>query len=293
MQIRSMTGYGKGICERDDQRVTIELKSVNHRFLDLSMKLPKQFLFAEDLLRKTIKERAVRGHIDVFVSYEDRRADRVSLDCDRALVARLRALSVELAEQYGYADTLGTAEVMRLPDVLITRAEETDENALSDMLVQACNAALDSLDVMRTKEGALLAADLLAKCETVRTTVDAICLVAPDTVVQHREKVRKRIEEFLQGTEVDEARLLNEIAFYSDKVCIDEETTRLYTHTEHFADKIRAGGAVGKQLDFLIQEMNRESNTIASKCSDIRVSEHAVALKSVIEMMREQIQNVE
>lgn len=293
MRVCSMTGYGKGVCERDGQRMSVEIRSVNHRFLDLAFKMPKNFLFAEDALRKRIKDAVGRGHLDVYVNYEDRREHATDVQADAALAQTYYRAAGEIALACGIDCDMSVSELMRMPDVLTTRGAEADETQLAEMIGLACDEALVQLDAMREREGALLVQDLLGKSATIVETVRAISKFAPDIVEQHRAKVRKRISEFLQATQIDEARMLNEIAFYSDKVCIDEETTRLLTHTEHFDGKLRTGGAVGKQLDFLIQEMNRESNTIASKCCDIRVSELAISLKNTIEMMREQIQNLE
>lgn len=288
-----MTGYGKGVSERGGLRVTVELKAVNHRFLDLSIKLPKGFTFAEDLLRKSIKANFVRGHIDVYVNYEDNREDKAEVQIDYALARRYYEAAERMAELCGCSNNTGTAELLRMPEVVAAKQEERDEETICNLLEQACSEACRNLDAMRASEGALLERDLSEKTALIRALADQVEECAPAMVARHREKVAARMEEILATVPVDEARMLNEIAFYGDKVCVDEEVTRLRTHTEHFAEVVRKGGAVGKQLDFLIQEMNRESNTIGSKCCDIEVANLVLELKGTVEKIREQIQNVE
>ena len=293
MRIFSMTGYGKGVSEIDSQKVTIEIKTVNHRFLDLGVKLPKGFTFAEDLVRRLIKSKAVRGHFDVFVNYEDNRECKADVTADIELAKRYYAIAGEIANATGCVNNIGTAEIMRMPEVVNAQPNEQDEDTLAKLVEQATITALDNLNAMREKEGGLIMQDLLAKNQELKGLVDEIEKYAPDMVSEHKAKLKDRIEESLQGVSIDEARLLNEVAFYSDKVCIDEEITRLKAHLIHFDQIVQEGGAVGKKLDFIVQEMNRETNTIGSKCCNVNVTDKVLALKNLIEKIREQIQNIE
>ncbi len=293
MTVKSMTGYGKGISESDALKLVVELKSVNHRFLDLSIKMPKLLNFAEDGMRKAIKERIARGHVEVYVNVEDKRTDKGVLTADYGLAAQYVALADEMSKRLGIANDLGVNELVRQNNIVSFTADETGEDELSSALGEALGKALDALDAMRVKEGGNLAADMLAKLDEMQQIVDKVAAFAPDTLAQHRERVRERVTEFLQDVAIDEGKFLNEMAFFADKVAIDEEITRLNSHIPHFREILSKGGAVGKQLDFVVQEMNRESNTIGSKCSDIRVSGCVVELKCLIEKLREQIQNLE
>lgn len=293
MRIFSMTGYGKGVSEIDSQKVTIEIKTVNHRFLDLGVKLPKGFTFAEDLVRRLIKGKAVRGHFDVFVNYEDNRECKADVTADIQLAKRYYAIAGEIANATGCVNNIGTAEIMRMPEVVNAQPNEQDEDTLAKLVEQATITALDNLNAMREKEGGLIMQDLLAKNQELKGLVDEIEKYAPDMVSEHKAKLKDRIEESLQGVSIDETRLLNEVAFYSDKVCVDEEITRLKTHLIHFDQIVQEGGAVGKKLDFIVQEMNRETNTIGSKCCNVNVTDKVLALKNLIEKIREQIQNIE
>lgn len=293
MAIYSMTGYGKGIAEKDGLKVTVELKSVNHRFLDLNIKLPKVFSFAEDTLRKTLQAKVGRGHIDVYVNYEDNREDKCSLRIDYDLAKQYVDAAKELSERYGVVNNVCANEILRIPEVVTQVANEEDEGTLSQLLVDACTQAVESLNKMRALEGESLIKDLLAKVEGIKKALPEIQRLSPITLEEYRQKLNERVKEYLKDVPVDEVRLINEVAFYSDKFCTDEEITRLYTHTSHFEKIVKEGGAVGKKLDFIVQEMNRESNTIGSKCNNADITKYVVFLKSEIEKIREQVQNLE
>lgn len=293
MAVRSMTGYGKGVYEGEEIKLVAELKSVNHRFLDLAIKMPKSLNFAEDGVRKVLKEKLTRGHVDVFVNVEDKREIKGELGVDRGLAEQYVAVSRELADELGIENDFGVKDLLKQNNVVCFSTSEMGEDALSEALFAALSDAVASLDAMRVKEGENLRLDMLNKLDEMRETVDRIAALAPDAVKKHGEKVRERVAEYLGSVAVDESKFLNEMAFYADKVAIDEEITRLNSHIPHFRDVLQKGGAVGKQLDFIVQEMNRESNTIGSKCCDIRISECVVALKCTIEKLREQIQNLE
>lgn len=293
MIVKSMTGYGKGVYEDGQIKLTVELKVVNHRFLDIGIKAPKQFNFAEDALRKTIKNGLVRGHVDVYVNYEDNREIKSEVSADYALAEQYYNLSKGVAERIGLANNVGVYELLKMPDVVSVKVADIDEEELLKALTAACGQAIENLDKMRVKEGEAMKADVLAKTQEVEKLVSEIAKLAPGMTAVHREKVRERVQEYLAGVAIDEEKFINEMAFYADKVAVDEELTRLKSHISHLRAIVEKGGAIGKQLDFVVQEMNREANTTGSKCCDINVANLVVALKSEIEKIREQIQNIE
>ena len=293
MIVKSMTGYGKGVYEDGQIKLTVELKVVNHRFLDIGIKAPKQFNFAEDALRKTIKNGLVRGHVDVYVNYEDNREIKSEVSADYALAEQYYNLSKGVAERVGLANNVGVYELLKMPDVVSVKVADIDEEELLKALTAACGQAIENLDKMRIKEGEAMKADVLTKTQEVEKLVSEIAKLAPGMTAVHREKVRERVQEYLAGVAIDEEKFINEMAFYADKVAVDEELTRLKSHISHLRAIVEKGGAIGKQLDFVVQEMNREANTTGSKCCDINVGNLVVALKSEIEKIREQIQNIE
>lgn len=293
MIVKSMTGYGKGVYEDGQVRLSVELKVVNHRFLDIAIKSPKQFNFAEDALRKTIKGGLVRGHVDVYVNFEDNRDVRNEVSADYALANQYYELSKGIAEKTGLENNVGVYELLKMPDVVTIKVADIEEEELLKALQSACLQAIENLDKMRIKEGEAMKADVLAKTAEVEKLVEQIAVLAPGMTAVHREKVRERVQEYLAGVAIDEEKFVNEMAFYADKVAVDEELTRLTSHISHLRSIVEKGGAIGKQLDFVVQEMNREANTTGSKCCDINVANLVVALKSEIEKIREQIQNIE
>ena len=293
MIVKSMTGYGKGVYEDGQIKLTVELKVVNHRFLDIGIKAPKQFNFAEDALRKIIKRGLVRGHVDVYVNFEDNREIKNEVSADLALAAQYYELSKNIAEKVGLENNVGVYELLKMPDVVSIKVGDMDEEELLKALDGACVQAIENLDRMRVKEGEAMKTDVLAKTLEVERLVGEIEKLAPGMTAAHREKVRERVQEYLAGVSVDEEKFINEMAFYADKVAVDEELTRLKSHIAHLRSIVEKGGAIGKQLDFVVQEMNREANTTGSKCCDINVANLVVALKSEIEKIREQIQNIE
>lgn len=291
--VKSMTGYGKGVLDDGKRKITVELKSVNHRFLDLNIKLPKALSFSEDSIRNAVKCTLIRGHIDVYVNYEDLRQNKSTLKVDEALAKNYINISRELSEKYTINDNIGTYEILRFPDVVSQVVAEDDEEEIAKALITACNLAVEALEKMRIVEGEQMINDILDKLNSINKIVDEIAEFAPQMARLHREKVEERMREYLKEVPIDESRLLNEISVYSDKVAIDEEITRLRSHNIHFNKIAQEGGAVGKKLDFIVQEMNRETNTIGSKCCEIEVSNRVIELKSIIEKIREQIQNIE
>lgn len=290
--VYSMTGYGKGTAEKDGLKMSVELKAVNHRFLDLSLKSPKALAFADDMLRKLIQANISRGHIDVYVGFEDGRQNGGELSIDYSLAGEYVKAANELSLRFGMQNNLYANEILRIPDVVKTAENENDENLLTELLKSAALQAISQINAMKEREGLALVEDLLSKVDNVESELPKIQRLAPIALNDYRSKLRERITDFLKETPIDEVKIINEVAFYSDRVCMDEEITRLYTHVSHFRSIICEGGAVGKRLDFIVQEMNRESNTIGSKCNDAEIAKSVVFLKSEIEKIREQIQNL-
>ena len=287
-----MTGYGKGVAQKDGLKITVELRSVNHRFLDISLKLPKIITFAEDALRKTIQSGIARGHVDVFVNIEDERESKSNISIDYALAEQYVLSARQLSEKFGIENNLNAYEILRIPDVVNVSADPADESVLQEVLIEAGTQAIAQLNAMREKEGSALVKDLLIKIKGIKQALPKIEKLAPAVLKEYRAKLNDRVRDYLKEVPVDEVKLINEVAFYSDKFCTDEEITRLRAHTDHFESIVSEGGAVGKKLDFIVQEMNRETNTIGSKCNNAEITEYVVFLKSEIEKIREQIQNL-
>ncbi len=290
--MRSMTGYGKGIAESTDRRVTVELRSVNHRFLDIATKLPRVLACCEDVVKKTIQSNITRGHVDVFVTYEDNRENKSTLTPDMGLAAKYLDIANRLAD-IGIENDLTASTVIRLPEVLTVVNEPDDEEAIVALAKEACEEACKKLVAMRTVEGENLKSDMLTKLAEIERLTAEVEVRAPMVAEEHGKRLRTRIEEALSGVEIDEARLLNEISFFVDKANVDEELTRLKSHIAHGRAIFEESGSVGKKLDFLVQEINREVNTTGSKSNDIYVTERVLSLKNEVEKLREQVQNIE
>ncbi len=291
--MKSMTGFGKASAEKEGRKVTIELKAVNHRYLDLSIKLPKLLNAYEDTIRKTLQTRFSRGHIDAYVTYENTRNDSVTLSLNEGLAEQYLKISDIINAQYGINNDFTTTSLLRLQDVVVAKESDEDENVIAELVKQAVEGASDKLSIMRVFEGQKLKADCQIKIANIQNFVNEIKKRAPLVVGTYSAKLKERVTEVLNGVQIDEARLLNEVAFFSDKVSIDEEITRLNSHCQHATELFESEEPVGRSLDFLIQEFNREANTIGSKSNDIEVTNLALALKNEIEKIREQVQNAE
>ena len=289
----SMTGYGKGAAADSGRELTVELKSVNHRFLDISMRLPRVLSCLEDPIRKMIGERLGRGHIDVFVNYRNTRSDSKSVRVDDILLSEYVAAARKANEQLALHDDLTLSNVLRLPDV--TEIVPADED--TEALIRLCNAALasalDSLILMRKSEGDRLRTALSEGVDRMEAYREKILARAPYVVETYRQKLTERIEAVLTDTEIDRARLATEVALFADRCCIDEELVRLNSHITQFRNYLLSDEPVGRNMDFIIQEMNRECNTIGSKANDYELTGTVLLCKAEIEKLREQIQNVE
>ena len=289
----SMTGYGRGTASLDGRELTIELKSVNNRFLDIGMKLPRQLSFLEDGLRKLLNDALSRGHVDVFVNYRNLRSDAKTVRVDEALLQAYLTSARESAKALDLEDDLTLSKALTLPDVTTILPADEDQQALAELGRAAMTMAIDGLKAMRFKEGERLKQDLSARMDTMTGYAAAIERRAPAVAEEYRTKLTARIEELLGETEVDRARLATEVAIFADRAAIDEEIVRLNTHLVHFRELLEADEPVGRKMDILVQEMNRECNTIGSKANDAELTSIVLLSKAEIEKLREQIQNIE
>lgn len=290
--MRSMTGYGKGIAEADGKKITIEIKTVNHRYLDFGLKFPKTFLFLEDAMKKQIGSELVRGHIDMYLTYEQTESAKGGYAVDFDLLENYLSMANQVAEKSGLENDVTVSSLIRNGDI-VTRAENSeDEELLSSITTSALSSALQGLVEARTKEGATIKADLEAKLDNMQGCLDHIKEYAPNVTKEYREKLTARINDLVAGG-VDEGRIATEVAIFADKCCIDEEITRLGAHIDLMRKTLTLSKPIGRDLDFRVQEMNRETNTIGSKANDLKITEEVLALKNEIEKIREQAQNVE
>ena len=289
----SMTGYGKGEYSENGIELTCEIKTVNNRYLDVSIKAPRIFAAYEDVVRNTVRKKLSRGHADVFVSLKDKRERPTALTTDMALAASYVAAAKALKQAFpDLTDDVTISSVLRYPEVLKQEDSVTLDEELTNALISALDMALDKLNEMRAVEGDKLKTDMLSRMSTIETLVGEVSQRAPQIQNEYREKLKNRVQEYLANVPVDESRLLSEVAVFADRTNIDEELTRLRSHIEQFRS-ICEEGVVGRKLDFLVQEFNREANTTCSKSNDVTITRIGLALKNEIEKIREQVQNLE
>lgn len=291
--MKSMTGYGKGQTAHNGRQVTIEVKAVNHRFLDLNLKLPKGFLFLDDLIRKTLSKVISRGHLDVYVTYDNQSEDKGSYICNNQLGKDFYFLGELLSREIGIENDLTISSIMKAPDVLERVMPEENEKELKNLVVLSLASALTSLEEMRIAEGDEIKKDLALKLDILKKMRDEIESLSPKVTVDYKEKLTARISEYLAMPELDEQRIATEVALFADRSAIDEELTRLKSHFKQFDDLLVSEDPVGRKLDFLLQEINRETNTIGSKANFIEITNLVLKMKNEIEKIREQVQNIE
>ena len=288
----SMTGYGRGESEQNGRTLVVELKSVNHRFLDLSIKLPRALLFAEDAMKKLISSRLSRGHIDVFTTYSAPK-DQGALSLNKSVAENYVEMSKELSASFGLENDLTTSSLLRVQGVVEEGVPTVSEEEILSLVTEATNRALDSLLKMRDTEGKAITADILSKLSEVERLTGVIETRAPFVAAEYKTRLGETVREALSGADYDETRLLTEVALFADKCAIDEELARLHAHIDHYRKILSTEPTAGRKLDFLTQELNREANTIGSKANDAAIAENVVLLKCEIEKIREQIQNLE
>ena len=288
-----MTGYGRSEGELHGRTITVELRAVNNRYLDCSVKIPRVYVFAEEAIKSQVQKQVGRGKVDVFVSVDSSAADQVVVTLNRPVADGYYEALKQMRDVYGLKDDLSVSLLSRFPDVFLVEKDQGDADVIAQDIVQVLSRALEDFNAMRQREGEKLAEDILAKAQRIRQLVTQVEERSPATVAEYREKLCQRMEEVLSNTQIDESRILTEAAIFADKVAVDEETVRLRSHLSQLEEMLREGGAIGRKLDFLIQEFNREANTIGSKCSDVALSRVVVDLKGEIEKIREQVQNIE
>ena len=291
--VKSMTGYGRAVETINGREFTVEIRSVNNRYLDCSVKLPRSLSFAEDAVKQAVKNTISRGKVDVFISVHSEGAADVKVTLNAAMVEGYLAAMKQMVESYGIQDDISVSVISRMPEVFTVEKPEVDEEKLLSDLMCVVAKALESYDAMRTTEGKALEDDLRSRGNTIAELVSRVEVGNGQTVIDYRTRLYNKLQEVLANTSIDENRILTEAAIFADKVCVDEETVRLRSHLEQMNTMLTAGGAVGRKLDFLLQEMNRESNTIGSKCTDVQLARIVVDIKAELEKIREQTQNIE
>lgn len=291
--IKSMTGFGRCEIANETRKIVVEIKSVNHRYLDVAIKMPKKLNLFENAIRNLIKEYAQRGKVDIFITYEDCTENQVQLKYNESLAGEYLKYMKQIAEHYELPLELTAESLARYPEVLTMEAQELDERELWQILEPAIRGAAEKFVEARTREGGQLCEDLFGKLDGMTGYVEQIEERSPEIIAEYRKKLTDKVQELLSDTQVDEGRLMTEVTIFSDKICTDEETVRLKSHISSMKETLKQGDNIGRKLDFIAQEMNREANTILSKANDMAVSDIAINLKTDIEKVREQIQNIE
>ena len=291
--IKSMTGYGRAVETVNGREFTVELRSVNNRYLDCSVRIPRMLSFAEDAVKQAVKQAVSRGKVDVFISLRSEGGEEAKITLNTTVLEGYLAAMRQMVAEHGVADDISVSAVSRLPEVFIVEKPEVDEEQLLADLMQVVAKALEGYNAMRATEGQALDRDLRSRGETILQLVAQVEKGNAQTVVDYRARLEAKLKEVLENTAIDESRILTEAAIFADKVAVDEETVRLRSHLEQMNNMLTTGGAVGRKLDFLLQEMNREANTIGSKCTDVALARIVVDIKAELEKIREQTQNIE
>ena len=291
--IKSMTGYGRAVETVNGREFTVELRSVNNRYLDCSVRLPRMLSFAEDAVKQAVKGSISRGKVDVFITVRSEAGDEVQVTLNKSVLESYLSAMHQMVDEFGVADDISVSTVSRLPEVFVIEKPQVDEDQLMADLMGVVTKALEGYDAMRCTEGEALDRDLRSRGETILSLVAQVEEGNGKTVSDYRARLEAKIKEVLANTAIDESRILTEAAIFADKVAVDEETVRLRSHLKQMNTMLSGGGAVGRKLDFLLQEMNREANTIGSKCSDVALARIVVDIKAELEKIREQTQNIE
>ncbi len=291
--IKSMTGFGRSEKVTEANKIVVEMKAVNHRYCDLSIKIPKKLNYFEAAIRGVLKEYVERGKVDVYITYEDY-ADASFFVAYNEKIAREYMENLEkISEEFGIEHTINAYQLSKYPDVFTLESQPVNEEEIWESLVDVLREACERFVKTREEEGERLFTDLMQKLEDMQKTVSFIEERSPQIVAEYRTKLEERVKEFLENSAIEESRIMAEVALYADKVCVDEEIVRLKSHITSMMDNLREGGSIGRKLDFIAQEMNREANTILSKINNLEISNRAIDLKTEIEKIREQIQNIE
>ena len=291
--IKSMTGYGRCVETVNGREFTVELRSVNNRYLDCNVKMPRSVSFAEDAVKQAVKTAVSRGKVDVYISVKSESAEDTAISLNKAVLEGYLNAMRQMVTEFGVQDDISVSTVSRLPEVFSVEKPDVDEEQLLKDLMCVVGKALEAYNAMRTTEGAALDADLRSRGNTILELVSQVEQGNAQTVVDYRARLEAKLREVLENTNIDESRILTETAIFADKVAVDEETVRLRSHLDQMNTMLTGGGAIGRKLDFLLQEMNREANTIGSKCTDVKLARIVVDIKAELEKIREQTQNIE
>ena len=291
--IKSMTGFGRCEVLKDSRKFTVELKSVNHRYLDVNIRMPKKLNFFETSIRTLLKSYADRGKVDIFITYEDLSQSKVSVKYNAALAAEYLKYLNQMAEEFSLDNDVRVSTLSRYPEVFTMEECSEDEDELWNGLKEALEGAFSQFVEMRTKEGERLKEDILLKLDLLSEQIRFIEERSPQIIAEYRTKLEEKMRELLEDTQIDDNRIAAEVILFADKICTDEEVVRLKSHIQHMKETLEESNGIGRKLDFIAQEMNREANTILSKANDLDISNRAISLKTEIEKIREQIQNIE
>lgn len=291
--IKSMTGYGRAVERINGREFTVELRAVNNRYLDCTVKLPRAISFAEDAVKQRVKAVAARGKVDVYITMTSEAQEDVKISLNRPVLEGYLAAMRQVAADYGVRDDISVTALTKMPEVLLVEKPEVDEEQLQNDLLRVVDKALEAFDAMRIREGAALEADLRSRAAVIEELVGQVEQASPRTVAEYRTRLESKLREVLENTAIDESRILTEAAIFADKIAVDEETVRLRSHLRQMDQMLSGSGGVGRKLDFLLQEMNREANTTGSKCNDVAIARIVVDIKAELEKIREQIQNIE
>lgn len=291
--IKSMTGFGRCEVQKDARKFTVELKSVNHRYLDVNIRMPKKLNFFETSIRTLLKSYANRGKVDIFITYEDMSQAQVSVKYNPAIAAEYMKYLKQMGEEFNLENDVRVSTLSRYPEVFTMEEQSEDEEELWNALKEALEGAFVQFVETRKTEGENLKKDILSKLDNLEEQIVFIEERSPQIVAEYRAKLEEKMKELLADTQIEENRIAAEVILFADKICTDEEVVRLKSHIRHMRDTLEEKEGIGRKLDFIAQEMNREANTILSKANDIEVSNHAISLKTEIEKIREQIQNIE
>lgn len=291
--IKSMTGFGRCEVLKDSRKFTVELKSVNHRYLDVNIRMPKKLNFFEMSIRTLLKSYADRGKVDIFITYEDLSQSQVSVKYNAALAAEYLKYLNQMAEEFSLDNDVRVSTLSRYPEVFTMEECSEDEDELWNGLKEALEGAFSQFVEMRTKEGERLKEDILLKLDLLSEQIRFIEERSPQIIAEYRTKLEEKMRELLEDTQIDDNRIAAEVILFADKICTDEEVVRLKSHIQHMKETLEESNGIGRKLDFIAQEMNREANTILSKANDLDISNRAISLKTEIEKIREQIQNIE
>lgn len=291
--IKSMTGFGRGECTIDNRSMTIEMKSVNHRYCDINIRMPRKLIHLENQLKNMIKQELTRGKIDVFITYQDNSDKSSSIVYNESLAGQYMDYFNQIADRFNITNDVQVSSLSRYPEVLKLEEQDDDEDVLQELVIKAMEEAIEKIAETRLTEGQLLKVDLKSKLEEMLTFVEKLKEISPAVIEDYKVKLEQRIGEMMDQTLLDKDRLALEVAVFADKSCVDEEIVRLESHITHMKDTLDSNESVGRKLDFISQEMNREANTVLSKANNISVANQGIDLKTLIEKVREQIQNIE